>query len=167
MPTYMSENFVIVWETGNFNSAPVSFSSYCIYEGAAYEPQESELQLGIDILVGTPGQTLDHVTRGSLDLSELRSEGGRCPPSKERILCTHFLFWTRTFEIFGDWGRNYKITLQAHLKLITGHIPKILFTYIHQGSVSIIWKGIKGCKYQYNTIFHFQFHCCSWHLITW
>ena len=57
--------------------APVSLSSYCIYGGAAYEPQESAMQLGIDILVGTPGRILDHVTRGSLDLSELRSVSGR------------------------------------------------------------------------------------------
>ena len=28
--------------------APVSLSSYCIYGGAAYEPQESDLQSGID-----------------------------------------------------------------------------------------------------------------------
>ena len=53
--------------------APTSLSSYCIYGGGAYEPQESALQLGIDILVGTPGRILDHVTRGCLDLSELRS----------------------------------------------------------------------------------------------
>jgi len=32
---------------------------------------------GIDVLVGTPGRILDHVTRGNLDLSELRSVGGR------------------------------------------------------------------------------------------
>ena len=55
--------------------APVSLSSYCIYGGAAYEPQENALQSGIDVLVGTPGRTLDHVTQGSLDLSELRSVG--------------------------------------------------------------------------------------------
>ena len=55
--------------------APVSLSSYCIYGGTAFEPQENALQSGIDILVGTPGRTLDHVTQGSLDLSELRSVG--------------------------------------------------------------------------------------------
>ena len=55
---------------------PVSLSSYCIYRGAAYEPQESPLQSGIDILVGTPGRILDHVTRGTVDLSGLRSVGG-------------------------------------------------------------------------------------------
>ena len=35
--------------------APVSLSSYCIYGVAAYEPQESDLQSGIHILVDTPG----------------------------------------------------------------------------------------------------------------
>ena len=44
--------------------APVSLSSYCIYKGAEYEPQESDLQS----LVGALGRALDHVTRGSLDL---------------------------------------------------------------------------------------------------
>ena len=63
---------------------PVSLSSYCIYGGAAYEPQENALQSGIDILVGTPGRILDHVTRGSLDLSELRSVRG----SKAYCYCT-------------------------------------------------------------------------------
>ena len=53
----------------------MSLSSYCIYGGAAFEPQENALQSGIDVLVGTPGWTLDHVTEGSLDLSELRSVG--------------------------------------------------------------------------------------------
>ena len=55
--------------------ALVSLSSYFIYGGEAYEPQDNTLQLGIDILVGTPGRILDHVTRGSHDLSELRSVG--------------------------------------------------------------------------------------------
>ena len=54
--------------------ASVSLSSY--YGSAAYEPQESALQSGVDILVGTSGRTLDHVTQGSVDLSELRSVGG-------------------------------------------------------------------------------------------
>ena len=55
--------------------APALLSSYCIYGGAAYELQENALQSDIDVLVGTPGRTLDHVTQGSLDLSELRSVG--------------------------------------------------------------------------------------------
>ena len=63
-----------LWVDKEFKTlAPVSLSAYCIYGGAAYESQESPLQLGIDILVGIPGWILGHVTRGSFDLSELRS----------------------------------------------------------------------------------------------
>ena len=53
----------------------VSLSSYCIYGGEAYEPQENALQSGIDVLVDAPGRILDHVTWGTVDLPELRSVG--------------------------------------------------------------------------------------------
>ena len=55
--------------------SPLSLSSYCIYGGAAYEPPENALQSDIDGLVGAPGRILDHVTRGTVDLPELRSVG--------------------------------------------------------------------------------------------
>src|SRR5690606_22317222 len=43
-----------------------------IYGGQAYGPQLSALKRGVQVVVGTPGRIIDHLNRGSLDLSELR-----------------------------------------------------------------------------------------------
>lgn len=43
-----------------------------IYGGAAMAEQLRRLSKGIDIVVGTPGRILDHIRRGTLDLSELK-----------------------------------------------------------------------------------------------
>ncbi len=48
---------------------PVSIVT--IYGGASYGPQNSALRRGVPIVVGTPGRVLDHLRRGSLDLSQL------------------------------------------------------------------------------------------------
>jgi ATP-dependent RNA helicase DeaD len=40
-----------------------------LYGGAAYEPQLRALRRGVPIVVGTPGRVLDHLDRGTLDLS--------------------------------------------------------------------------------------------------
>ena len=42
-----------------------------IYGGTSYEPQLKKLKKGIQIVVGTPGRILDHIDRGSLDLSHI------------------------------------------------------------------------------------------------
>ena len=47
-------------------------SSVCIYGGSAYEPQESAIARGLDVVVGTPGRILDHMNRGTLDLTKLK-----------------------------------------------------------------------------------------------
>ena len=49
-----------------------NLSSFCIYSGSPYEPQESAIAGGLDLLVGTPGRILDHMGRGTLDLSQLK-----------------------------------------------------------------------------------------------
>lgn len=41
----------------------------CIYGGSPYEPQLRALRRGATVVVGTPGRLLDHLDRGSLDLS--------------------------------------------------------------------------------------------------
>jgi ATP-dependent RNA helicase DeaD len=46
--------------------------AYSIYGGAAYERQFAELHRGVHIVVGTPGRVVDHLARGTLDLSALR-----------------------------------------------------------------------------------------------
>ncbi|NYE95359.1 ATP-dependent RNA helicase DeaD [Psychromicrobium silvestre] len=58
-----------------------AFSSYAahlndftvlpVYGGSAYGPQLAGLRRGAQVVVGTPGRVIDHLEKGSLDLSEL------------------------------------------------------------------------------------------------
>lgn len=43
-----------------------------IYGGQSYGPQLSALRRGVDVVVGTPGRVIDHLERGTLDLSTLQ-----------------------------------------------------------------------------------------------
>ncbi|MGY0612227.1 MULTISPECIES: DEAD/DEAH box helicase [unclassified Luteimonas] len=43
-----------------------------IYGGQGYGPQLQALRRGVQVIVGTPGRVIDHMEKGSLDLSELR-----------------------------------------------------------------------------------------------
>ncbi|MEO5565634.1 MAG: DEAD/DEAH box helicase [Luteimonas sp.] len=43
-----------------------------IYGGQSYQPQLQALKRGVQVIVGTPGRVIDHLNRGSLDLSQLR-----------------------------------------------------------------------------------------------
>jgi ATP-dependent RNA helicase DeaD len=43
-----------------------------IYGGQSYAPQLQALKRGVHVVVGTPGRVIDHLDRGTLDLSELR-----------------------------------------------------------------------------------------------
>ena len=43
-----------------------------VYGGQGYGPQLHALRRGVHVVVGTPGRVIDHLERGSLDLSELR-----------------------------------------------------------------------------------------------
>jgi len=43
-----------------------------IYGGQSYFPQLQALKRGVQVIVGTPGRVIDHLNRGSLDLSQLR-----------------------------------------------------------------------------------------------
>ncbi|NII09311.1 DEAD/DEAH box helicase [Oleiagrimonas sp. C23AA] len=43
-----------------------------IYGGQGYGPQLGGLRRGVHVVVGTPGRIVDHIKKGSLDLSELR-----------------------------------------------------------------------------------------------
>ncbi len=58
-----------------------SFSTYAsgrqgvsvtaIYGGQSYEPQLQQLRRGAQVVVGTPGRVIDHIKRGTLDLSDV------------------------------------------------------------------------------------------------
>ena len=43
-----------------------------VYGGQGYGVQLAALSRGVDVVVGTPGRVIDHLDRGTLDLSELR-----------------------------------------------------------------------------------------------
>ena len=44
-----------------------------LYGGSDYRGQLRQLQRGVQVIVGTPGRVMDHMRRGSLDLSGLRT----------------------------------------------------------------------------------------------
>jgi ATP-dependent RNA helicase DeaD len=44
-----------------------------IYGGQSYGPQLSALRRGVHVVVGTPGRVIDHLEKGSLDLTQLSS----------------------------------------------------------------------------------------------
>ncbi len=46
--------------------------SLTVYGGVSINPQIEKLQYGVQIVVGTPGRILDHMERGTIDLSKLR-----------------------------------------------------------------------------------------------
>ncbi|MGA0586258.1 DEAD/DEAH box helicase [Dyella sp. KRB-257] len=43
-----------------------------IYGGQSYGPQLQALRRGVQVIVGTPGRVIDHLDKGTLDLSELK-----------------------------------------------------------------------------------------------
>src|SRR5690554_4178524 len=43
-----------------------------VYGGQAYGQQLSALRRGVDVVVGTPGRIMDHLNRGSLDISQIK-----------------------------------------------------------------------------------------------
>lgn len=49
-----------------------NFQVLPIYGGQSYYPQLQALKRGVQVIVGTPGRVIDHLERGSLDLSQLR-----------------------------------------------------------------------------------------------
>jgi ATP-dependent RNA helicase DeaD len=44
-----------------------------IYGGQSYGPQLSALRRGVQVVVGTPGRVIDHIDKGSLDLSQIKT----------------------------------------------------------------------------------------------
>jgi len=52
--------------------AAKGISTIAVYGGTPYEEQTAALESGVNVVVGTPGRLLDHLNRGSLDLSKVR-----------------------------------------------------------------------------------------------
>lgn len=53
-------------------AAHLPVRTLAIYGGAPYAPQLRALDAGVHVVVGTPGRVIDHLERGTLDLSALR-----------------------------------------------------------------------------------------------
>jgi ATP-dependent RNA helicase RhlE len=49
----------------------VRLASAVIHGGVSYQPQETALRRGVDVLVATPGRLLDHMERGKIDFRGL------------------------------------------------------------------------------------------------
>ena len=49
-----------------------NFTVLPVYGGSAYGPQLAGLRRGAQVVVGTPGRVIDHLSKGSLDLSDLQ-----------------------------------------------------------------------------------------------
>ncbi|MEZ6131338.1 MAG: DEAD/DEAH box helicase [Planctomycetaceae bacterium] len=48
------------------------FAVAAIYGGQDYDTQFRQLKRGVQVVVGTPGRVIDHINKGTLDLSEIR-----------------------------------------------------------------------------------------------
>ncbi len=53
--------------------AALGIRSIAVYGGTPYEEQTAALESGVHVVVGTPGRLLDHLNRGTLDLSDVRA----------------------------------------------------------------------------------------------
>lgn len=53
--------------------AEIGIRSIAVYGGTPYEEQTEALESGVHVVVGTPGRLLDHLNRGTLDLSDVRA----------------------------------------------------------------------------------------------
>lgn len=56
-----------------YSSKISGFRVLPVYGGQPYATQLSSLRRGVHIVVGTPGRVIDHLNRGTLDLSELKT----------------------------------------------------------------------------------------------
>lgn len=49
------------------------YNTLTVYGGVSIEDQTRELRRGVDIFVGTTGRVLDHIERGNIDFSNIRT----------------------------------------------------------------------------------------------
>ncbi|CAL1405109.1 unnamed protein product [Linum trigynum] len=60
-----------VLEDSKVYGESLGLASCCLYGGSPYNPQESSLKRGVDIVVGRPGRIKDHIERGNINFSSL------------------------------------------------------------------------------------------------
>ena len=56
---------------GRYAAKMDRFQVLAVYGGTDYRDQIRGLKRGVDVVVGTPGRVMDHIRKGTLDLSEL------------------------------------------------------------------------------------------------
>ncbi|MFP6764077.1 MAG: DEAD/DEAH box helicase [Planctomycetaceae bacterium] len=56
-----------------YGSGLTNFAVAAIYGGQDYTIQFKQLRRGVEVVVGTPGRVIDHIKRGTLDLSGLKT----------------------------------------------------------------------------------------------
>ena len=52
---------------------PNEFTCLTVYGGVPIDGQTRELQKGVEIFVGTTGRVLDHIERGNIDFSSIKT----------------------------------------------------------------------------------------------
>jgi len=53
--------------------SPEEFRIVTVYGGVPVDTQANQLRSGVDLFVGTTGRVLDHIERGNIDFSEIKS----------------------------------------------------------------------------------------------
>mmetsp|Transcript_39729 Transcript_39729/g.125441 ORF Transcript_39729/g.125441 Transcript_39729/m.125441 type:complete len:461 (+) Transcript_39729:41-1423(+) len=61
-----------VSEVCSMLAAPHRLRTVLFHGGVPYPPQQRALRDGVDVLIGTPGRVIDHLSEGALDLSGVR-----------------------------------------------------------------------------------------------
>lgn len=52
---------------------PLEYTCATVYGGVNIEDQTKELKAGCEIFVGTTGRVLDHLNRGNIDFTQIRT----------------------------------------------------------------------------------------------
>ena len=66
-------NFQVQNELAKLKHNPNEFDSLTVYGGVNIEDQTRALRRGVDFFVGTCGRVLDHIERGNIDFSALKT----------------------------------------------------------------------------------------------
>lgn len=53
--------------------SPEEFKIVTVYGGVSVMEQANQLKRGVDLFVGTTGRVLDHIERGNIDFSDLKT----------------------------------------------------------------------------------------------
>ena len=60
-------------ELARLKHYPGEFESLTVYGGVSIEDQTYKLRRGVDFFVGTCGRVLDHIERGNLDFTHIKT----------------------------------------------------------------------------------------------